>query len=122
MSSILFHRMKRGGRHLVFILFMALMMGFHIAQAHEILDKVLKLRALMMGFHIAQAHEILDKVLKLRVLLMGFRIAQAHIILDKVLKLRPLLMGFLIAQAHEINPLLQGNTMLFNTDNHNIYL
>ena len=78
MSSILFHRMKRGGRHLVFILFMALMMGFHIAQAHEILDKVLKLRAL--------------------------------------------LMGFLIAQAHEINPLLQGNTMLFNTDNHNIYL
>ena len=78
MSSILFHRMKRGGRHLVFILFMALMMGFHIAQAHEILDKVLKLRALMMGF--------------------------------------------LIAQAHEINPLLQGNTMLFNTDNHNIYL
>lgn len=78
MSSILFHRMKRGGRHLVFILFMALMMGFHIAQAHEILDKVLKLR--------------------------------------------PLLMGFLIAQAHEINPLLQGNTMLFNTDNHNIYL
>ena len=100
MSSILFHRMKRGGRHLVFILFMALMMGFHIAQAHEILDKVLKLRALMMGFHIAQAHEILDKVLKLRVLLMGF----------------------LIAQAHEINPLLQGNTMFFNTDNHNIYL
>ncbi len=78
MSSILFHRMKRGGRHLVFILFMALMMGFHIAQAHEILDKVLKLRALMMGF--------------------------------------------LIAQAHEINPLLQGNTMLFNADNHNIYL
>lgn len=70
--------MKRGGRHLVFILFMALMMGFHIAQAHEILDKVLKLRALMMGF--------------------------------------------LIAQAHEINPLLQGNTMLFNADNHNIYL
>ena len=58
MSSILFHRMKRGGRHLVFILFMALMMGFHIAQAHEILDKVLKLRALMMGFLIAQAHEI----------------------------------------------------------------
>ena len=78
MSSILFHRMRRGGRHLVFILFMALMMGFHIAQAHEILDKVLKLRALMMGF--------------------------------------------LIAQAHEINPLLQGNTMLFNTDNYNIYL
>lgn len=78
MSSILFHRMRRGGRHLVFILFMALMMGFHIAQAHEILDKVLKLRVL--------------------------------------------LMGFLIAQAHEINPLLQGNTMFFNTDNHNIYL
>ena len=100
MSSILFHRMKRGGRHLVFILFMALMMGFHIAQAHK----------------------ILYKVLKLQVLLMGFRIAQAHIILDKVLKLRPLLMGFLIAQAHEINPLIQGNTMLFNADNHNIYL
>ena len=100
MSSILFHRMRRGGRHLVFILFMALLMGFHNAQAHVILDKVLKLRALMMGFHIAQA----------------------HVILDKVLKLRPLLMGFRIAQAHEINPLLQGNTMLFNTDNHNIYL
>lgn len=79
---------------------MALMMGFHIAQAHEILDKVLKLRALMMGFHIAQAHEILDKILKLRVLLMGF----------------------LNVHTHEINPLLQGNTMLFNADNHNIYL
>lgn len=92
--------MRRGGRHLVFILFMALLMGFRNAQAHVILDKVLKLRALLMGFHIAQAHAILDKVLKLR----------------------PLLMGFLIAQAHEINPLLQGNTMLFNTDNHNIYL
>ena len=100
MSSILFHRMKRGGRHLVFILFMALMMGFHNAQAHVILDKVLKLRALMMGF----------------------LIAQAHVILDKVLKLRALMMGFLIAHTHEINPLLQGNTMLFNTDNHNIYL
>ena len=62
--------MRRGGRHLVFILFMVLLMGFLIAQAHEILDKVLKLRALLMGFHIAQAHEILDKVLKLRVLLM----------------------------------------------------
>lgn len=78
MSSILFHRMRRGGRHLVFILFMVLLMGFRNAQAHEILDKVLKLRVL--------------------------------------------LMGFLIAQAHEINPLLQGNTMLFNADNHNIYL
>lgn len=78
MSSILFHRMKRGGRHLVFILFMALMMGFHIAQAHEILDKVLKLRVLLMVFR--------------------------------------------NAQTHEINPLLQGNTMLFNADNHNIYL
>ncbi|WP_456101317.1 hypothetical protein [Prevotella histicola] len=53
---------------------------------------------------------------------MGFLIAQAHEILDKVLKLRVLLMGFLIAQAHEINPLIQGNTMLFNADNHNIYL
>lgn len=92
--------MRRGGRHLVFILFMVLLMGFLIAQAHE----------------------ILDKVLKLRVLLMGFRNAQVHVILDKVLKLRPLLMGFHIAQEHEINPLLQGNTMLFNTDNHNIYL
>ena len=122
MSSILFHRMKRGGRHLVFILFMALMMGFHIAQAHEILDKVLKLRALMMGFHIAQAHEILDEVLKLRVLLMGFHNAHTHEILDKVLKLRVLLMVFRNAQTHEINPLLQGNTMLFNADNHNIYL
>lgn len=100
MSSILFHRMKRGGRHLVFILFMALMMGFHIAQAHEILDEVLKLRVLLMGFHNAHTHEILDKVLKLRVLLMVFR----------------------NAQTHEINPLLQGNTMLFNADNHNIYL
>lgn len=100
MSSILFHRMRRGGRHLVFILFMALMMGFLIAQTHEILDEVLKLRVLLMGFHNAHTHEILDKVLKLRVLLMGFH----------------------IAQAHEINPLLQGNTMLFNTDNHNIYL
>lgn len=92
--------MRRDGRHLVFILFMALLMGFHNAQAHVILDKVLKLRALMMGFRIAQAHEILDKVLKLRVLLMVFR----------------------NAQTHEINPLLQGNTMLFNADNHNIYL
>ena len=92
--------MRRGGRHLVFILFMALLMGFRNTRAHVILDKVLKLRAL----------------------LMGFRIAQAHVILDKVLKLRPLLMGFHIAQAHVINPLLQGNTMLFNTDNHNIYL
>ena len=92
--------MRRGGRHLVFILFMALMMGFLIAQTHEILDEVLKLRVLLMGFHNAHTHEILDKVLKLRVLLMGFH----------------------IAQAHEINPLLQGNTMLFNTDNHNIYL
>lgn len=100
MSSILFHRMRRGGRHLVFILFMALLMGFHIAQAHEILDKVLKLRPL----------------------LMGFRIAQAHVILDKVQKSRALMMGFRNAQAYEINPLLQGNTMLFNTDNHNIYL
>lgn len=100
MSSILFHRMRRGGRHLVFILFMALLMGFHIAQAHVILDKVLKSRALMMRFLIAQAHVILDKVLKLRALLMGFR----------------------NAQVHEINPLLQGNTMLFNADNHNIYL
>ena len=122
MSSVLFHRMRRGGRHLVFILFMALMMGFHIAQAHEILDKVLKLRALMMGFHIAQAHEILDKILKLRVLLMGFLIAHTHVIRDKVLKLRVLLMGFLNVHTHEINPLLQGNTMLFNADNHNIYL
>ena len=92
--------MRRGGRHLVFILFMVLLMGFFIAQAHEILDKVLKLQVLLMGFLIAQAHEILDKVLKLQVLLMGF----------------------LIAHTHEINPLLQGNTMLFNADNHNIYL
>lgn len=92
--------MRRGGRHLVFILFMALLMGFHNAQAHVILDKVLKLRALLMGFHNVHTHEILDKVLKLRALLMGFR----------------------NAQVHEINPLLQGNTMLFNADNHNIYL
>ena len=92
--------MRRGGRHLVFILFTVLLMGFLIAQAHEILDKVLKLRVLLMGFLIAQAHEILDKVLKSRVFLMVFR----------------------NAQAHEINPLLQGNTMLFNADNHNIYL
>ncbi len=77
---------------------------------------------LLMVFRNAQAYEILDKVLKLQVLLMGFHNVQAHVILDKVLKLRPLLMGFHIAQAHEINPLLQGNTMLFNTDNHNIYL
>ena len=100
MSSILFHRMRRGGRHLVFILFMVLLMGFHIAQAHVILDKVLKLQAL----------------------LMGFRIVHTHVILDKVLKLQALLMGFRNAHTHEINPLLQGNTMLFNTDNHNIYL
>ena len=78
MSSILFHRMRRGGRHLVFILFMVLLMGFLIAQAHEILDKVLKLQVLLMGFR--------------------------------------------NVQVHEINPLLQGNTMLFNADNHNIYL
>lgn len=78
MSSILFHRMRRGGRHLVFILFMTL--------------------------------------------LMGFRIAQAHVILDKVLKLQVLLMVFRNVQVHEINPLLQGNTMLFNADNHDIYL
>lgn len=122
MSSILFHRMRRGGRHLVFILFMTLLMGFHNAQAHVILDKVLKLRPLLMGFLIAQAHEILDKVLKLRVLLMGFRNAHTHVILDKVSKQRVLLMGFLIAHTHQINPLLQGNTMLFNADNHNIYL
>ena len=77
---------------------------------------------LLMGFLIAQAHEILDKVLKLRVLLMGFLNVHTHEILDKVLKLRALLMGFLIAHTHEINPLLQGNTMLFNADNHNIYL
>lgn len=100
MSSILFHRMRRGGRHLVFILFMVLLMGFLIAQAHE----------------------ILDKVLKLQVLLMGFLIVHTHVIRDKVLKLRALLMGFRNAQTHEINPLLQGNTMLFNADNHNIYL
>lgn len=92
--------MRRGGRHLVFILFMVLLMGFLIAQTHEILDEVLKLRVLLMGFHNAHTHEILDKVLKLRVLLMVFR--NAH--------------------THEINPLLQGNTMLFNADNHNIYL
>lgn len=100
MSSVLFHRMRRGGRHLVFILFMTLLMGFRNAQAHVILDKVLKLRALMMGFLIVHTHVIRDKVLKLRALLMGFR--NAH--------------------THEINPLLQGNTMLFNADNHNIYL
>ncbi|MBF1425663.1 hypothetical protein [Prevotella histicola] len=75
-----------------------------------------------MGFLIAQAHEILDEVLKLRVLLMGFHNAHTHEILDKVLKLRVLLMVFRNAQTHEINPLLQGNTMLFNADNHNIYL
>ena len=75
MSSVLFHRMRRGGRHLVFILFMVLLMGFLIAQAHEILDKVLKLRPLLMGFRNAQAHVILDKVLKLWALLMGFHIA-----------------------------------------------
>jgi hypothetical protein len=77
---------------------------------------------LLMGFHNVHTHEILDKVLKLRVLLMSFLIAHTHEILDKVLKLRVLLMGFRNAQAHEINPLLQGNTMLFNADNHNIYL
>ena len=92
--------MRRGGRHLVFILFTVLLMGFLIAQAHEILDKVLKLRVLLMGFHNAHTHVILDKVSKQRVLLMGF----------------------LIAHTHQINPLLQGNTMLFNADNHNIYL
>lgn len=92
--------MRRGGRHLVFILFMVLLMGFLIAQTHEILDEVLKLRVLLMGFHNAQVHVIRDKVLKLQVLLMVFR----------------------NAQTHEINPLLQGNTMLFNADNHNIYL
>ena len=122
MSSILFHRMRRGGRHLVFILFMALLMGFHIAQAHVILDKVLKLQVLLMGFHNVQAHEILDKVLKLQVLLMGFLNAHTHEILDKVLKLQVLLMVFRNAQVHKINPLIQGNTMLFNADNHNIYL
>lgn len=78
MSSILFHRMRRGGRHLVFILFMVFLMGFRNAQAHEILDKVLKLQVLLMVFR--------------------------------------------NVQVHEINPLLQGNTMLFNADNHNIYL
>ena len=77
---------------------------------------------LLMGFLIAQAHETLDEVLKLRVLLMGFHNAHTHEILDKVLKLRALLMGFRNAHTHEINPLLQGNTMLFNADNHNIYL
>ncbi|MBF1414634.1 MAG: hypothetical protein HXN33_03530 [Prevotella histicola] len=92
--------MRRGGRHLVFILFTVLLMGFLIAQAHE----------------------ILDKVLKLQVLLMGFLIVHTHVIRDKVLKLRALLMGFRNAHTHEINPLLQGNTMLFNADNHNIYL
>lgn len=100
MSSILFHRMKRGGRHLVFILFMLPLMSFRSVHTHVILDKVLKLRVLLMGFHNVHTHEILDKVLKLRALLMVFR----------------------NAQVHEINPLLQGNTMLFNTDNHNIYL
>ena len=100
MSSILFHRMRRGGRHLVFILFMVLLMVFRNAQAYE----------------------ILDKVLKLQVLLMGFLIVHTHVIRDKVLKLRALLMGFRNAHTHEINPLLQGNTMLFNADNHNIYL
>ena len=122
MSSVLFHRMRRGGRHLVFILFMVLLMGFLIAQTHEILDEVLKLRVLLMGFHNAHTHEILDKVLKLRVLLMVFHNVHTHEILDKVLKLRVLLMVFRNAQTHEINPLLQGNTMLFNADNHNIYL
>ena len=122
MSSILFHRMRRGGRHLVFILFMTLLMGFRNAQAHEILDKVLKLQVLLMGFLIAHTHEILDKVLKLRALLMGFLNVHTHEILDKVLKLQVLLMGFRNVQAHEINPLIQGNTMLFNADNHNIYL
>lgn len=77
---------------------------------------------LLMVFHNVQAHKILYKVLKLQVLLMGFRNAQVHKILDKVLKLRVLLMGFRNAHTHEINPLLQGNTMLFNADNHNIYL
>ena len=77
---------------------------------------------LLMGFRNAHTHEILDKVLKLRVLLMGFHNVHTHEILDKVLKLRALMMGFHIAQAYEINPLLQGNTMLFNADNHNIYL
>lgn len=77
---------------------------------------------LLMVFRNAQAYEILDKVLKLQVLLMGFHNVQAHEILDKVLKLRVLLMVFLIVHTHEINPLLQGNTMLFNADNHNIYL
>ena len=77
---------------------------------------------LLMVFRNAQAYEILDKVLKLQVLLMGFHNVQAHEILDKVLKLRVMLMGFYNVQAHEINPLLQGNTMLFNADNHNIYL
>ena len=122
MSSIPFHRMRRGGRHLVFILFMVLLMGFRNAQAHEILDKVLKLRVLLMGFLLAHTHEILDKVLKLRALLMGFHNVHTHEILDKVLKLQVLLMGFRNVQVHEINPLLQGNTMLFNADNHNIYL
>lgn len=92
--------MRRGGRHLVFILFMLPLMSFRSAHTHVMLDKVLKLQVSLMGFLIVQAHEILDKVLKLRVLLMGF----------------------LITHTHEINPLLQGNTMLFNADNHNIYL
>lgn len=77
---------------------------------------------LLMGFLIAQTHVIRDEVLKLRVLLMGFHNVHTHEILDKVLKLRALLMGFHNVQVHEINPLLQGNTMLFNADNHNIYL
>lgn len=67
--------MRRGGRHLVFILFMVLLMVFRNAQAYEILDKVLKLQVLLMGFRNAQAHVILDKVLKLWALLMGFHIA-----------------------------------------------
>ena len=100
MSSIPFQRMRRGGRHLVFILFMVLLMGFRNVHTHVIPDKASKLRVLLMGFRIVHTHEILDKVLKLRVLLMVFR----------------------NAQTHEINPLLQGNTMLFNADNHNIYL
>lgn len=77
---------------------------------------------LLMGFRNAQAHVILDKVLKLRALMMGFLIVHTHVIRDKVLKLRALLMDFRNAHTHEINPLLQGNTMLFNADNHNIYL
>ena len=122
MSSILFHRMKRGGRHLVFILFMVLLMGFRNVHTHVILDKVPKLRVLLMGFRIVHTHVILDKVPKLRMSLMGFHIVHTHVILDKVPKLRVSLMGFRIVHTHEINPLLQGNTMLFNADNHNIYL